>query len=139
MLDTIRTIARHSDIWMEITTLVVPGKNDSEDELRSIAEFIAKEASVDVPWHVSRFYPQYKMPDNRPTGEKELQRAYEIGREAGLRYVYVGNLPGARAESTFCYDCDEMLIERCGYQILNNHIQAGQCPHCQSKIAGIGL
>ncbi len=139
VLDTIRMIARQTDIWMEITTLVIPGKNDSDDELRSIAEFIANEASVDVPWHVSRFYPQYKMPDNRPTGEKELERAYLIGRDAGLRYVYVGNLPGACAESTFCYDCGEMLIERCGYQILNNDIEAGQCPHCQSKIAGVGL
>ncbi|MHC4551311.1 MAG: AmmeMemoRadiSam system radical SAM enzyme [Planctomycetota bacterium] len=139
VLDTIRYIAHHTDIWMEITTLVVPGKNDSEKELRAIAEFIAKEASVDVPWHVSRFYPQYKMPDNRPTGEKELERAFEIGRDAGLRYVYVGNLPGAKAESTFCYNCGSLLIERCGYQILQNLIEDGECPDCGAAIAGFDL
>ena len=136
VLDTIRYITQHTDIWMEITTLVVPGKNDSEDELRSIAEFIAKEASVDVPWHVSRFYPQYQLTNNSPTGEKELTRAYEIGREAGLRYVYVGNLPGARAESTFCHHCRQMLIERCGYQILKNLIENAHCPKCGTEIAG---
>lgn len=139
VLDTIRYVARQTDIWMEITTLVVPGKNDSDDELKAIAEFIAKEASVDVPWHVSRFYPQYKLTDNAPTGEKELLRAYEIGREAGLRYVYVGNLPGARAESTFCYSCGAMLIERCGYEIIQNVIDDYRCPTCGAEIAGVGL
>ena len=139
VLDTIRYITRHTDIWMEITTLVVPGKNDSEDELRSIAAFIAKEASVNVPWHVSRFYPQYQLTDNRPTSEKELTRTYEIGREAGLRYVYVGNLPGAQAESTFCHHCSQLLIERCGYQILKNLIENAQCPKCGTEIAGFDL
>jgi len=102
VLETIRMIARYTDIWMELTTLLVPGKNGSDDELRSIAEFIAKDVSIDTPWHVSRFYPQYKMDDAAPTDSAVLERAYDIGRQAGLRYVYVGNLPGARAESTYC-------------------------------------
>ena len=139
VLETIRYIARHTDIWLEITTLVVPGQNDSDDELRAIAEFIAAEASVDVPWHVSRFYPQYKMLDNPPTGEKQLQRACEIGGEAGLRYVYVGNLPGSRAESTFCWNCGTQLIERCGYQILQNLVRDSKCPKCETRIAGFEL
>ncbi len=139
VLDTIRTIAKNTDIWMEITTLVVPGKNDSEDELRSIADFIAKEASVDVPWHVSRFYPQYKMTDTKPTDGKMLERAYDIGKEAGLRYVYVGNLPDTRAESTYCYSCGALLIERSGYRIRQNLIDDYHCPQCNAEIAGFGL
>ena len=139
VLDTIRYISRHTDIWMEVTTLVVPGKNDSDDELRSIAEFIAKEASVDVPWHVSRFYPQYKMTDAPPTDGAVLERAIDIGKEAGLRYIYVGNLPGARAESTYCYSCGALLIERTGYQIQQNLIDDHRCPQCNAEIAGFGL
>jgi len=139
VLETIRMIARYTDIWMELTTLLVPGKNDSDDELRSIAEFIAKDVSVDTPWHVSRFYPQYKMDDAAPTDSAVLERAYDIGRQAGLRYVYVGNLPGARAESTYCYSCGALLIERHGYQILNNIIEDYRCPRCGTEIAGFGL
>lgn len=139
VLDTIRYIADETDIWMEITTLVVPGKNDSDDELRSIAEFIAKEASVDVPWHISRFYPQYKMTDARPTDEAVLERAYDIGKEAGLRYIYVGNVPGERAESTYCYSCGSLLIERLGYQVQRNLIEDYTCPQCGAQIAGFEL
>jgi pyruvate formate lyase activating enzyme len=139
VLDTIRYIAQNTDIWMEITTLIVPGKNDSDDELRSIAEFIVKETSADTPWHVSRFYPQYKMIDAPPTDSMILERAIDIGKEAGLRYIYVGNLPGARAESTYCYSCGALLIERSGYQILQNRIDDYRCPQCGAEIAGFGL
>jgi len=139
VLDTIRYIAKETDIWMEITTLVVPGQNDSDDELRSIAEFIAKEASIDVPWHVSRFYPQYKMTDTKPTDGAVLERAIDIGKEAGLRYIYVGNLPGSRAESTYCYSCGALLIERIGYQIQQNVIDDYRCPKCNAEIAGFEL
>lgn len=139
VLDSIRYIAQKTDIWLEITTLIVPGKNDSEDELRSIAEFIANQASVDVPWHISRFYPQYKMNDAHPTKAQELERAYDIGKEAGLRYVYMGNLPGARAESTYCHTCGALLIERCGYQVLTNRVDDYRCPQCGAEIAGFEL
>ena len=137
--ETIRTIAKKTDIWMEITTLVVPGQNDSQQELRAIAEFIAKEASVNVPWHVSRFYPQYKMDDRAATSQKILETAYDIGKESGLRYIYIGNLPGVRAESTYCYSCGELLIDRAGYTVKSNRIEDGTCPECGAEIAGFGL
>jgi pyruvate formate lyase activating enzyme len=139
VLDSIRYIARNTNIWMELTTLIIPGENDSDDELRRLAEFIANEASPDVPWHVSRFYPNYEMADTPPTPAATLQRALEIGRRAGLRYVYVGNLPGSEAESTFCYQCGELLIERIGYSIRANAIKDSACPACGARIAGVGL
>lgn len=139
VLDTIKYIANHTDIWMEITTLIVPGENDSPEELRDIAEFISKEASADVPWHVSRFHPTYEMNTKPVTPEDSLEMALNIGKQAGLRYVYVGNLPGSRAESTFCYSCSELLIERVGYRIVKNNIKDGDCPACGAQIAGFGL
>ena len=139
VLDTITYIAKQTDIWMEITTLIVPGENDSDDELKHIAEFIAKHASLDVPWHISRFYPQYKVTDKNPTPVATLEHTYDIAKEAGLRYVYVGNLPGAKAESTFCYSCGTMLIERTGYTIRKNLIEDYRCPKCDAQIAGFQL
>jgi len=139
VLDTIRYIAKETDIWLEVTTLVVPGENDSTEELQSIAEFIANEAGVDVPWHISRFYPQYKHRDSRATELKVLERAYDIGREAGLRYVYLGNVPGAKSERTFCYNCGRLLIDRIGYRVAGNYVSDGACPDCGARIAGFQL
>lgn len=138
VLDNIRYIAEQTDIWMELTTLLIPGRNDSDEELKSIADFIAS-VSVDIPWHVSRFYPQYKMTDVRPTDGAVLERAYDIGKEAGLRYIYIGNMPGARAESTYCYSCGSLLIERIGYHVIKNVINDYRCPQCGAEIAGFGL
>ncbi len=139
VLDTIVYIANQTNIWLEITTLVVPGQNDSGDELKQIAEFIVEKAGADVPWHISRFYPQYKMDNEKPTPIKTLERAYERGKAAGLHYVYLGNVPGEKFESTFCYNCDTVLIERAGYTIAANNIQAGNCPNCGVQIAGFEL
>lgn len=139
VLDTIRYIAKKTDIWMEITTLLIPGENDSDTEFANIAEFIVKETGPDTPWHVSRFYPNYKMTDKPATNGASLERAIDIGKKAGLRYIYVGNLPGTRAESTFCYSCGATLIERIGYTIKSNKIEDGSCPQCGAIIAGIGL
>ncbi|HEX40468.1 MAG TPA: AmmeMemoRadiSam system radical SAM enzyme, partial [Phycisphaerales bacterium] len=94
VLETIEYIARHTGIWMELTTLLVPGENDGEDELKRLAGFIVDKAGPDVPWHVSRFYPQYKYTDADATPTSSLELAYNVGRAAGLRYVYVGNVPG---------------------------------------------
>jgi pyruvate formate lyase activating enzyme len=139
VLDTIRYIAHETDIWMEITTLLIPGENDSDDELKALADFIVNEAGPDVPWHISRFHPQYKYLDSVSTPLKALERAEEIGKAAGLHYVYLGNVPGSKSESTFCYSCGRMLIERVGYRILANHILNSCCPDCGEKIAGFEL
>lgn len=139
VLDTIKYIAKKTDIWLEITTLLVPGENDSDDELKKLAEFIVSEAGADIPWHISRFYPQYKHLNVVSTPTEVLERAEQIGREAGLHYVYLGNMPGSKSESTFCYSCGRVLIERVGYRISANHIKNSSCPDCGAKIAGVGL
>jgi pyruvate formate lyase activating enzyme len=139
VLDTIRYIARETAIWLEITTLLVPGENDSDEELKRLADFIVSEAGPDVPWHISRFHPQYKYYDSVPTPVSSLERAEQIGKGAGLHYVYLGNVPGSQSESTFCYKCGRMLIERVGYRIGANHINDSCCPDCGTKIAGFGL
>ncbi len=139
VLDTINYIAKNTKIWIEITTLLLPGQNDSEDELRKLAKFIVEKAGEDVPWHISRFYPNYKYMDSDATPMSSLERAERIGREAGLKYIYVGNVPGAKGESTFCYKCGDLLIERYGYRIAANKIKDGGCPKCGAKIAGFDL
>jgi pyruvate formate lyase activating enzyme len=139
VLDTISYIANLTNIWLEITTLLVPGENDSDDELKKLADFIVSKAGADVPWHISRFHPQYKFLDSVATPADSLKRAEQIGKEAGLRYVYLGNMPGSKSESTFCYKCNRILIERVGYRILANHTTNSCCPDCDTKIAGFGL
>ena len=136
VLDTISYIAKETNIWLEVTTLLVPDENDSDDELKKLAEFIVSSAGADVPWHISRFHPQYKYLDSVPTPTTALERAYEIGQRAGLHYVYLGNVPGAKAENTFCYNCGEMLIERVGYTIIGNKVKEQSCPKCGVKVAG---
>jgi pyruvate formate lyase activating enzyme len=139
VLDTISYIANETDIWLEITTLLIPGENDSEDELKELADFIVSKAGADVPWHISRFIPQYKYLDSRPTPVSSLEKAYDIGKEAGLHYVYLGNVPGAKAENTFCYNCGKLLIERVGYRVGENNIADCCCPDCGVKVAGFEL
>lgn len=125
-------------VWVEVTTLVVPGLNDSDEELSEIARFIHS-VDPEMPWHVSQFYPAYKMLDRPPTPVATLERALEIGKRAGLAYVYVGNVPGAQGESTYCPGCGEMLIHRRGLSMLENRIRGGACPDCQRLIAGVGM
>jgi len=139
VLDTIKYIAKETNIWLEITTLIVPGENDSDDELKKLAEFIVNDAGADVPWHISRFYPQYKHTDAVPTPVETLECAEQIGKEVGLHYVYLGNVPGSKSENTFCYSCGRNLIERVGYSISANHITNGKCPDCGTNIAGFEL
>ena len=139
VLDTIKHIAKNTDIWMEITTLIVPEENDSRQELKQIAEFIADSAGPDVPWHISRFIPQYNYLDSYPTPPDTIESAMEIAAEAGLKYVYPGNIPGSKAENTYCPGCRKMLIERSGYRIISNSIENSKCPDCQTEIAGYKL
>jgi pyruvate formate lyase activating enzyme len=124
------------NIWIEVTTLVLPGQNDSEEELKKIAHFLAG-VDPSIPWHISRFYPQYKMEDMESTSMKVLNRAYEIGKESGLRYVYLGNV--GQRNNTYCYQCQNLLIERLGYSIKKNKIEDGRCFHCKSPVDGVGL
>ena len=139
VLDTICYVAKETNIWLEITTLLVPGQNDSEDEIKALADFIVNNAGEDVPWHISRFHPQYKYLDSESTPLDSMERAYDIGKSAGLRYVYLGNVPGSKSESTFCYNCGRMLIERVGYHIAANNIKNSKCPGCGTGIAGFEL
>jgi len=137
VLDTIRLLVEKR-FWVEIVTLVVPGFNDSDAELTQIAEFLAS-VSLDLPWHVTAFHQDYKMQDRANTAAGSLLRAAEIGKRAGLRYVYAGNLPGrvGTHESTYCPSCQTLLIERYGYTILKNVLQDGACPTCHTPIPGV--
>ncbi|MFC1738781.1 AmmeMemoRadiSam system radical SAM enzyme [Planctomycetota bacterium] len=139
VLDTINYIAKQTDIWLEVTTLLIPNENDSDEELKKLADFIVTKAGPDVPWHISRFIPQYKYLDSVPTPIESLEHAGRIGKEAGLHYIYLGNVPGSKYESTFCYNCGRMLIERVGYRIVSNVIKDSCCPDCGTKIAGYEL
>jgi pyruvate formate lyase activating enzyme len=123
-------------VWVEVTTLVIPGMNDSEEELAGIASFLA---GIDrkIPWHVTGFYPAYKMSDVPPTGAKIIARARQIGFEQGLEYVYSGNRPGQIGENSSCPSCGETVISRHGFQIIANRLQAGRCPDCGHLIPGV--
>lgn len=137
VLQTIRTI-KGFGIWLEIVTLTIPGFNDSDEELGDIAGFLAS-VSPDIPWHVTAFHQDYKMttPDDTPV--ETLLRAAEIGRRAGLHYVYAGNIPGAvdRHENTYCPSCSELLIERSGFRVRKNRLNNGACPKCAAPIPGV--
>jgi len=139
VLDTLRHIARNTDIWLEVTTLIVPSLNDSDEEIKQIAEFIAHDLGPQVPWHISRFHPDYQQDRLSPTTSDSLEAAYETGKQAGLHYVYIGNLPACGKENTYCHECGHLLIERTGYRLGQYNIVNGSCPGCGTKAAGVGL
>ncbi|MDD5284302.1 MAG: AmmeMemoRadiSam system radical SAM enzyme [Desulfuromonadaceae bacterium] len=130
---------RKQGIWIELTTLIIPGLNDSESELQGIAKFIVGNLGIDTPWHVSQFYPTYRLTDRPRTPLSTLRLARQIGMTAGLRYVYEGNVPGEGGENTSCPSCSTLLIKRYGYTIQKNSLNNGACHHCGASIAGIGL
>ena len=128
--------ARSRGVHIEVTTLVIPGVNDSEKTLRGIADRIATGLGRDVPWHITRYYPAYKF--NAPsTPVRTLEHAWQIGREAGLNFVYMGNVPRDPHEDTYCPRCGERLIRRHGFGVVENKLRAGCCPHCNCAIAGV--
>ncbi len=138
VLESIR-LAHEMGFWVEVVTLVIPGYNDSPEELMEAARFIAS-VSRDIPWHVTAFHPDYKMTGPPPTSVRTLIRAAEIGEEAGLRYVYAGNIPGyvRDYETTRCPHCQTPLVERTGYVLRGYHLTAdGTCPKCGTPIPGI--
>jgi pyruvate formate lyase activating enzyme len=127
---------KEKGIWVEITTLLIPGLNDSDKELKDIARFIAG-LGVETPWHISRFHPQYKMMDLPVTPIASLHRAAQIGREAGLKYIYSGNVPGDEGENTYCFNCGNLLIERYGFKIVSINLKDNQCSKCNTVLEGI--
>ena len=123
-------------IWLEVTTLLIPGLNDSEEELGDIAGFLA-DVDPEIPWHVSRFHPTYRLTDVPPTPVERLRMARKIGYDAGLKYVYTGNIPGDDGEKTFCHECGETLVDRLGFHVSSNRILDGRCHKCGTEIPGI--
>jgi len=134
VLDAIR-LYKEFGIWIEITTLVIPGHNDTDNELTGIAQFI-KSVGEDIPWHVSRYHPTYRLVDQPGTPVEILAHARQIGLEAGLRYVYEGNVPG-QGEDTICWSCKKTLIKRYGFSIRQNMIKDGKCEFCGVQIDGL--
>lgn len=131
-------IKRYYDkgVWVEVTTLVIPGKNDKDDELSKIAEYLAS-VSKDIPWHISRFHPDYKELNGEVTSEESLEKAYDIGKKAGLNYVYVGNLHNEKLESTWCPKCKNLLVKReWGYSEVKA-LKDGKCEKCGREIKGV--
>jgi pyruvate formate lyase activating enzyme len=135
VLDNIRLMHKMG-IWVEVTTLLIPGHNDSEKELEEIARFIA-EVSTDIPWHITAFYPTYKMRDRPHTSIESIRQASAIGKRIGLKYIYSGNIRGDEGEDTYCPGCSKKLIDRWGFQIQENVLQEGKCPACQTNILGV--
>ena len=131
--------AHEKGIWVEVTTLLIPGKNDSDEEIRNIAKFIAQ-LDTSIPWHLSAFYPAYKMLDVPNTPESTLLRAYKIGEEEGLKHLYIGNIDNERYESTYCPGCKKRVIDRSGnigQFVINDLDENGICPYCNYSLSGV--
>lgn len=137
VLDSLK-LMRQLGVWLEVTMLVVPGLNDDSSELRETADFIASQLGPDTPWHISRFLPAHQMTDVPPTPIATLRRAQEIGHEAGLRHVYLGNV--SDEANTQCHGCGRLLIRRSIGGVLENHLTAeARCPDCRTPVAGVGM
>jgi pyruvate formate lyase activating enzyme len=138
VLDSLK-LMKSFGIWLEITTVIIPGINDEPQELADIAGFIAQELGVDTPWHITRFFPAYKMENVPPTPIETLYKARDIGLGEGLKYIYFGNFLGQGNQDTSCSHCGTVLIQRRGFELIKNQIQNHQCPACGTLIPGVGL
>jgi pyruvate formate lyase activating enzyme len=138
VMDTL-VYMKQGGIWVEVTTLLIPGLNDDPGEVRELARFLRTELGTDTPWHVSRFYPQYKELDIPPTDANALRQVRQVGLDEGLHYVYTGNLPWDPGEKTHCPGCSYLLIHRSGYTILKNTIKGGLCPNCGYRVEGLKM
>lgn len=138
VLDTL-TRLRRAGVWLELTTLLIPGKNDDPDELARLCGFIAEKLSVDTPWHVSAYQPRYKYAEHGPaaTSLASLERALAIGRQAGLRHVYIGNVAGHDGENTYCAACGAKVVARHGYGVDDGGLAEGACARCGAAVAGV--
>lgn len=137
VLNTLKEMKRLG-IWVEVTTLLIPGLNDSREELTELAQFLAS-LGRDIPWHVSRFHPNYRMTDRSVTPVKSLHTARDVGLQAGLHHVYLGNVPGDKGENTYCPQCQALLLERFGFTTERRGIRDGICSQCGMTVAGVGM
>jgi pyruvate formate lyase activating enzyme len=135
VLDSLRKM-KDIGIWVEVTTLIVPTLNDEKEELRDIARYVHS-LGPETPWHISRFHPQYRMQHLPPTPLTTIHMASEIGKEAGLKYVYAGNVPGDERENTYCSKCGRLLIKRCGFNVEDIDVTESRCPACKTLLDGI--
>lgn len=139
VLESLQWLVRNN-IWVEVTTLVVPDSNDSDQELGDIARFIAEKLGKFVPWHISRYHPNYQQSQPPATPMETIERALKIGQQAGLRYCYGGNVLGHRSENTYCYQCGKLLISRVGFSVVDNEITPqARCPACNARIDGVEI
>ncbi len=141
VLDSLCYLYHHTDLWFEITTLLIPGENDSEQEIRAMSEWLLENLGPDVPLHFTAFHPDWKMRDKPSTPLVSLQRARQIAQQSGLHYVYVGNVHDWRADSTYCPGCGQLLIERDWYRLGDYRLRVdsrgrGRCSHCGELVAG---
>jgi len=136
VLDTIKYIKNETDCWMELTTLLIEGENDSDAEIKQECEWIIKNLGADVPLHFSAFHPDYKMLDKNPTKFATLQKAYDIAKKTGIRYVYTGNILNSETESTYCHSCSKSIIRRDGYRISAYDLNGVDCKFCGAHCAG---
>ncbi len=135
VLNTLKMM-KEMGVWLEVTTLLIPGLNDSVKELKELSQFLAN-LDTNIPWHISRFHPTYRLTNVSPTPPESLRRARDIGFEAGLNYVYTGNIPGDDGEKTFCHNCGVLLIDRFGFNVEENSIKENRCLKCNSEIPGV--
>ena len=135
VMKTLETLVSQG-VWLEVTTLLIPELNDRTEELQEIARFLV-DLSPDIPWHISRFHPTYRLTGVPSTHAESIRRARDVGLEAGLKYVYTGNLPGDEGEKTSCHQCGTLLIDRVGFSVTKNKIEAGDCPQCGVSIPGV--
>jgi pyruvate formate lyase activating enzyme len=137
VLESLRKL-KSMGVWLEITTLLIPTLNDSDEELADLAQFI-RELGPETPWHVSRFHPSYKLRNIPSTPVAALRRAREIGLQTGLRYVYTGNIPGDFGGNTLCHHCGRVLIDRYGFATGHYAVRKGRCPDCDTAVAGVEM
>ena len=135
VLETLKTI-KEEGVWLEITNLIIPNFNDDPQKIKEMCIWIKENLGDEVPLHFSRFVPNFKLQNLPPTPIEKLEEAYRIAKGVGLKYVYIGNVPGHKGENTYCPNCGKIVVKRIGYEILENNIKDGKCKFCGYKIAG---
>jgi pyruvate formate lyase activating enzyme len=137
VLDTIEYVANETDCWLELTTLLIPGENDSPEEIKAMSEWIIKHCGDSVPLHFTAYHPDYRMMDNPPTPASTLEMARDIAMQTGLKYVYTGNVIHPEGQATYCPQCHKKVIGRQYYEINEWHLDHGQCDYCHASVAGV--